>query len=305
MSNQTTTQPQPFKEKITTWYNAINDLISQNYWSYTLSFARTSFALCTLLTLLFNSDAALVFGLKEHLVFGDIEYYSIFQIFNNLWISRVVACSILLLVISGYLPKISAVLHWWVAFSFMLSCSLIEGGDQIAAIFTLLLIPILFLDKRKNTWHKPIKNDNFYANTIAFCAFLAIKLQAFTIYFFASTGKFQVTEWTNGTAVYYWFSDSVFGLNENLFHLVTPLLKSPYLVTLLTWSVLLGEFLLALSIFYSHGRFKKIMFFVGILLHFSFAISFGLWSFFFAMNGVLLLGLTNITNLKKPFGTTN
>jgi len=58
-----------------------------------------------------------------------------------------------------------------------------------------------------------------------------------------------VEEWKNGTAVYYWFGDSVFGLNEVMLKLITPLLKSPIFITFFTWGVIALELMLALSIF--------------------------------------------------------
>lgn len=110
-------------------------------------------------------------------------------------------------------------------------------------------------------------------------------------------------EWKNETAVYYWFGDSVFGLNEVMLKLITPLLKSPIFITFFTWGVIALELMLALSIF--GVKNKKLSFtfvIIGVLLHLSFAICFGLISFFLAMSGALILYLLAINyNFKLKF----
>lgn len=100
-----------------------------------------------------------------------------------------------------------------------------------------------------------------------FCDLL-IKIHFFIIYFFASVSKFSVTEWKNGTAIYYWFSDPVFGLNESLSYLILPMLKNPYVVTLSTWFVLVLELFIAFSVFISAKKYKQIAFFLGLFFHF-------------------------------------
>jgi len=75
---------------------------------------------------------------------------------NILVLMKWLAILVLLFVIIGYFQKIACLLHWWVSFSFLYSATIIDGGDQIASILTFLLIPICFLDNRKNHWNLKI-----------------------------------------------------------------------------------------------------------------------------------------------------
>ncbi|WP_417368820.1 hypothetical protein [Gelidibacter japonicus] len=97
-----------------------------------------------------------------------------------------------------------------------------------------------------------------------------------------------------------YFYKCVFGLNKNLYAIFEPVLQNMYTVTFITWFVLLAELLIALAIFYPSKKFKIYMFWLGVFLHFYIAISFGLWSFMFAMIGVLLLALTDFNFKQHP-----
>jgi len=61
---------------------------------------------------------------------------------------RTIAIVVLLLVLAGYLPRWSCILHWYVAFSIAEDVTTIDGGDQVAEIFTMLLGVIFLGDDR-------------------------------------------------------------------------------------------------------------------------------------------------------------
>lgn len=282
----------------------IHYIESFKYWTNYLGLARSLLALSTLSILLFNSDQTLFGELNTIYSSNNLGNFNIYIIFkDNLDIARYVSYTILLMVIIGIYPRYTAIFHWWISYSFFTSSIIIEGGDQINSNLTFLLIPILLLDKRKSHWSITNQDQSIYAKTIAFFSYILIILQVFVLYFEAGLSKLKVEEWKNGTAVYYWFSDSVFGLNEALLGLITPLLKSPIFITFTTWGAIGLELTLALSIF--GMRNKKLSFIfviIGVLLHLSFAICFGLVSFFLAMSGALILYLLAINyNFKLKF----
>ncbi|MEK6495480.1 hypothetical protein AABL85_17170, partial [Myroides odoratimimus] len=217
-----------------------------------------------------------------------IEFYSVFQIFNNLEYSRLLSYLIALFVISGYLPRYSALLHLWLQFSFIISAKHIEGGDQAAYLFTLFILPLLLFDNRRNHWQKGKVNDNFYINTICFLFFVFSQIQFFIIYFIASVSKFSDINWKNGSALYYWFTEPVFGLNSALKEVVLPIFKSSYILSGSTWLVLLLELFIAFSVFYKNKKLKNFILYLGIIFHFLIGIVFGLWVFFLNMTGILL-----------------
>ena len=95
----------------------------------------------------------------------------------------------------------------------------------------------------------------------------------------------------------------IIGLNEVLLELITPLLKSPIFITFMTWGAIGLELSLALAIFGIKNKKLSLIFVItGVLLHLSFAICFGLISFFLAMSGALILYLLAINyNFKLKF----
>ncbi|MEO6176366.1 MAG: hypothetical protein ABIP27_14540 [Flavobacterium circumlabens] len=123
-----------------------------------------------------------------------------------------------------------------------------------------------------------------------------ISLQVFTIYFFASVGKFKVEEWKNGTALYYWFTQPLFGGTSFFKPFIDLLLSSPVAATLLNWSVLVIELLIALSIFILDARKKKVIISLGILFHFFIGLFMGIVSFSFVMCSALLILISKNVN---------
>ena len=200
--------------------------LSLDYFPYTnvIGLSRSLIALGTLLTLLFNSNDVLLQKINSNEFINPflnpiapLNQYNFFVMFGieNFFITKIIAIIILCFVISGFFIKITAILHWWVTISFFLFSSVIDGGDQIASIITLFLIPICLTDKRKNHWLKVDKQAS-PLNIIGIFSVNLIRLQMAVVYLHASCGKFLVEEWYNGTALYYWFNHSFFGTNVRL-----------------------------------------------------------------------------------------
>ena len=259
---------------------------------FRVGITRSCLAISTLLNLIFNSYETLQIEQRSSLTYSDIEFYSLFQIVSSEEISFIIAVVVLLSVLSGYYPRITCYFHFWISFSYIISAELIEGGDQVASIISLWLCPMLMFDKRINHWNQSNLSIrvNFFGKSLAFFSLWIIKIQMAIVYFNSSMGKLQAKEWSNGTAIYYWFSSHpIFSLNDFLLDIVEPIILNPIGVAFLTWGPIGIELFLALSIFSSSNSLKRAALIIGLLLHFSFIIAFGLWSFFFAMMGGLLL----------------
>ncbi len=280
----------------------VNKLLCQNYWTVILGIERASLAIALLLTLLFNSNETLFyFGLENQIPprFNKYNFISLYNLIDFHY-AKYFSIFVLLIVISGYYPKIICFFHWWISYSFVTTSYVIDGGDQINSILTLLLIPICLTDNRKNHWIKSEnQNNNYLSNVIAFFVFLIIQLQIAVIYFNASVGKFNVPEWANGTAVYYWLTNQSFGMNEILSPIMIPLLSNAFFITFVTWGVLIFELFLFCCLFIKNEKVIKCAFILGIVFHFFIFIFHGLVSFFFTMAAALLLFL----NTKKQYKT--
>ncbi|MGO2139466.1 MAG: sporulation-delaying protein SdpB family protein [Leucobacter sp.] len=205
----------------------------------------------------------------------------------------------LLLVITGYLPQITSILHWWITFSFFAGSNNYEGGDQIASILTLLLIPVCLCDRRWNHWQRPVLAPiaNLRDSTATIVMYV-IKIQVCVIYLHSALGKVAVAEWLNGTAVYYWLDHPIFGLSSVL-NWALPFMSIPLVMAIATWGTVVVEFLTAVAI-KSSIQFRWTISAVMLLLHVAFAMVFGLPAFSIIMAGALVLYAVRSTDFSSP-----
>jgi antimicrobial peptide system SdpB family protein len=269
-------------------------------WSNVYGVARSLLAFGTLLTLLFN-DADLLFRPDGGEVNGAMGRQGLFQgsLFflvppEYLEMARWFSIFILLLVVSGWRPRITGVLHWWIAYSFAAATLTVDGGDQVAAVLALWLIPVTLTDGRKWHWSppEPVGTDprlrTLVAAQIAMSTLLFARLQVAIIYFQAGIAKLGVPEWANGTALYYWFTHPVHGMSAAVQPLVMPLLTNPLTVTLLTWGVIVLEVALFAGLTMDR-RWRPFLLVLGLFFHLGIIIVHGLVSFFFSMAAALIL----------------
>lgn len=277
-----------------------NLLQGYNFYHPSIAIARTCLAFGSAVTLIFNSPEFLffpTFKTNPNQIF-DLTKISIFYLSfpNHIYIGVISSLVILLAVIIGIYPRITCFLHFWISFSIYNSSFIIEGGDQLTSILTLLLIPICLCDKRSNHWQNKsmnISQSSFYINAVF--SYWIIRLQMAILYLNSSMGKIAVAEWVNGTALYYWFTDLRFGMPDYLYPLILPILQNKFLLPLLTWGVIILEFFLFLSFNFDNNWRKKWLV-IGIFFHFLIFIIHGLMSFFLAMTGGLILYLYPIKN---------
>lgn len=267
---------------------------------YTNTFgaARSILALGTLLTLLFNPIGNLMHRYTDNTVINPLliditsinklNFFILFG-FEYVGLMKVIAVFILAAVISGYFIRITSVLHWWVALSFLYFSSIVDGGDHIAAILTFLLLPIGLTDRRKNHWKLIAPYESVMTIPAIFSVWL-IRLQVAVIYFHASVGKLSVPEWENGTSVYYWINHSVFGMPIAISGFINSILSNPVAMALTTYGVLLLEILLFMGLVAS-VKYRKRMLVAGLLFHFMIIIFHGIFSFYFSIAAALILFL--------------
>jgi len=279
-------------------FERIEKIINHNYWTNWLGLSRSLLAFATLITLFFNDENVLFHSGLNNENFKKFDTISInmYSWFNNFEYGLFLSYFVLILVVVGFYPRFTCIFHWLVTYSFNSITSCGDGGDLIASNITFLLIPICLFDKRKTHWSKEVHIYNFYQKTIATSFYWLICIQVFIIYFWASVGKFKVDEWGNGTAIYYWLTDSLFGAREFFMPLLNIILKSPILTTFVTWSVLVFELMLAFSFIFKSIINKKVILLVGLLFHFIILIIFGLVSFFLVMSACLILYLISKNN---------
>ena len=202
--------------------------------------------------------------------------------------ARIVVMIILLVVMTGFYPKITGILHFWACFSVHNYFMILNGGDEIALVLSSLLLPVCLTDPRRNQWARHTTGPS-RRNIVAYLALVAIQAQAAYIYFCAGYEKFFSKKWLDGTAVYYYTSHHNLGAPSwlrtiNEYITLTPLVKA------LSWGVLGFELLLA-ACFFLPPRLKKRFIIPGIIFHLLIVFNFGLITFFFSISGMLILYL--------------
>ncbi len=275
-------------------------------WTNVYGLARSLLALSTAMTLAFNHVGTLfgpgAGGLTPPFCDG-LRGAGLFCIGHEagLGVTRWVAVAALLLVASGYRPRLTGPLHAWVTFSLQANALLIDGGDAAASVLALLLVPVTLTDAR--TWHWqpcPPAETTLAGDArrlVALVALTMVRIQVAGIYFHAAIGKFQVEEWTNGTAVYYFATSPVFGASGIVRELVQHALVHAVPVTLVTWSVLALEYFLSAALVMPK-RFWRVMLGLGLALHAGIILLHGLVSFALVMFGALTLYLRPV---EQPF----
>ncbi|MES2545709.1 MAG: sporulation-delaying protein SdpB family protein [Bacteroidota bacterium] len=287
----------------------LNKILNSN----TITLCRALLALSLLVTLVFTGINDLF--PKEHIL--EVASRDLFLMklnfflwFNSPQLPYIFSIIILIFSILGVYPRFFCVLQCWVTYSLFYSMLIIEGGDQINTILTFLLIPVCILDDRKNGWvvkREVVLSSNNKAWLFnAIIILYIIKLQVSMLYFNAGIAKIYGSEWSNGTAVYYWFNDNIFGAPNWLKSVFGPLFRNGICVSLINWSIIFIEISIFVALFLKQ-ELKYLLFFIGFSLHFLIIFIHGLPAFGMVMTACLILYLfrldisiiDNINELKK------
>lgn len=118
-------------------------------------------------------------------------------------------------------------------------------------------------------------------------------LQCSVIYLDSFIEKMAMNEWVSSVAIFYFNNDPVFGSSGIVNFISNKLFQFPFVLFICTYFVLLVEFLLAIAIFLNNKQ-KNTIFYLGVFLHFLFAVFFGLFQFSITMIIVVTLLTSNI-----------
>ena len=283
----------------------------KNPWCRAYGLARTVLALATALTLLCNHSSTLfhpIAGLSTLQTTG-IPRFGFFHLFlpDHLEYARWIAVLLLLVVASGWRPRLTCLVHWWITVSFQMNASVVDGGDQVAAILTFLLLPVALTDRRAWHWQATAtsaRRSPVLIHVVALVALLTIRIQVAGVYFHAAIGKFGVDEWVNGTALYYWALHPFFGASHWLRPSVELFLVSAASVALVTWAVLFLEYVLSAALLISQRHWRPLLL-MGLGLHASIAVLHGLVSFSIIMAAALILYLQPIPRTDPEVATVD
>ncbi len=265
-------------------------------WSNVYGLARSCLAFGLTLTLVFTRYDAL-FDPENHARLANhargIIRMNLFGLLGaQPGLARALAIAILLLVVSGWRPRWTALPHWWVAISFATAARVPDGGDHVHLVLATLLMPVALTDARRWHWSPALpraSTPGADARAFAVGSFLVIAaLQVSAIYLHASVGKLGVTEWANGTGVYYWFTDPLMGAPRWVRPALDPIMRTPLGVMGLTWGAIGFEALLAVGPLLAPRRRRQLLI-AGLCFHLGIVLVHGLVTFFCSMAAALVL----------------
>lgn len=173
--------------------------------------SRSILAMGTLFTFIFTPMDALFYqsssypaGVVCSSTHSSFGLFCILPPHDNPW-DYITTYVILISVVIGFVPFLTSLLHFWVAWSFGVACPILDGGDQIAWALSILFVILHFGDLRLTHWHshKDYAKLPGIFRAIWWSAIPLFILQAMTVYLHACIGKLFIDEWTNGTDVWY------------------------------------------------------------------------------------------------------
>lgn len=267
-------------------------------WTW-LQFARTVLAVGSLITVILNTPRQLLFNQVPGSADGPncegvkaIGAFCVLRGHNGL--AQIICAAGLVLVISGFGPMVTGIVHWWVAFSLYNTASTGDGGDQVANVICLLLIPICLACPRFCMWTPRLRSVTRISDPVSRAissAFLTIvALQVSVIYFQSSVSKFGTVDWPQGTAMWYWIQDPIFGLGGTAYaSFGRGIFGNTAISVLATWGTLVVEFILAMLTLARSRWLRIVTCFIAVTLHGSILVVLGLGSFGLQMIGVGLL----------------
>jgi antimicrobial peptide system SdpB family protein len=258
-----------------------------------LPISRSLFAFCSICTILFSDLETTLSPIGFMNKAYDTIYVSKFNFFtltDNLFLLKIIAILALTFVILGFYPRITALFQWWISWSLSISLFFLEGGDQVPSNLSLLFIPLCLIDSRKNHWSGISSNftHTFIEKNIIKYAHLLVLIQVAVIYLIAGVSKFDVLEWKEGTALYYWFTNNNFGAPDYLRGFTNLIANNRIVMAFLTWGIMLLEIAIAFGIF-ATTRYRNAIFILGVFLHTAIFVFIGLFTFSLAMIACLII----------------
>ncbi|AXG82883.1 hypothetical protein DVK44_24920 [Streptomyces paludis] len=275
-------------------------------WTNVYGVARTLAALGTAGTLAFSSARTLfrpVALTGEYPLCEGISAAGVFCLapdgHTGLTWAKWLCVLLLLAVASGWRPRLTALPHAYISFSVYTGIAIGDGGDQITSVVTLLLVLPALGDGRRWHWQTAGREPDARENAgtayrgawalVGVTGLVLLRVQMSFLYFQAAVAKLPHTEWADGTAMWYWGTSLSFGAPPWLEPLMTPILRLPLGVALLTWLPLVVEMSLAVALLLPQ-RLRWPVMGAGLAFHLSIAVVMGLWSFAFAMAaGIVVL----------------
>ena len=208
--------------------------------------------------------------------------------------SKWIIIALLVVVASGIAPRWTAILHAWLSLSISWNINLPDGGEQVAVMATLFLIPVLLPDPRLWHWSPRTYSPAPHWGGTGLSGILLLRIQIAIIYLHSGLSKFGTEDWVNGSAEYYFVRDPMFGATGIVGDILRWFTSHPAGTAFLTWGAIALEVAIGVLIL---GPFRQRMFSfaAALVLHGFIIATMGLWSFALIMIGTVFAAASPIS----------
>jgi len=204
---------------------------------------------------------------------------------------RALCVAVLLLVISGFVPRWTGLVHLYIALSTASGLTLVDGGESAAVVALWWIAAICLFDHRRNGWSGA--SPKHFAETasrpwwvgIPHAAAMALKIQCSIIYLHSATAKFGTDAWVDGSAIYYVTRMEMFGVSGPLGSLALAITASPLGSFVITFGSIAIEIAIAVLI-WVRGKARIVAVALSSALHLAIIALIGIGSF-----GLIMIGL--------------
>lgn len=204
---------------------------------------------------------------------------------------RALCVTALLLVISGFVPRWTGLLHLYIALSTATGLTLVDGGESAAVVALWWIAVICLFDHRWNGWnassptHFAARASRPWWVGIPHAAAIALKIQCSIIYLHSATAKFGTDAWVDGSAIYYVTRMEMFGVSGQLGSLALAITASPLGSFVITFGTIAIEIAIAVLI-WNRGKALILAVALSSALHLAIIALIGIGSF-----GLIMIGL--------------
>jgi antimicrobial peptide system SdpB family protein len=252
-----------------------------------LALARSAIGASTLLSLAFNPTYVL-FGTSPQ----SLPAFNLFYWLSLLGSAGLIFFIYLILtaVVTGILPSLTAIPHWWLCWSILQAGGVPDGGDLINQILALLLIPVCFTHFDFFCHFRSKTVSSGAAAKFSTSCLVIIRVQLAVVYLMAGIEKLSRPEWFDGTATYYLLLNKEYGAIGWVRSFIEPVVISSLGVMICTYGAIAVEILIGTALVWP-PRWKRLLFAPAVAFHVVLALCFGVWTLSLSFVGALLIYL--------------
>jgi antimicrobial peptide system SdpB family protein len=203
-------------------------------------------------------------------------------------VGKALIVATLCLVASGFRPRWTCLPHWYVTASIAVSIDPHNGGDYVAQIVTMLLVPICLGDPRVWQWRRHAGPLSPGWQGTASAALLTLRVQVIVIYALSAFSKAVDGAWRSGLALRIVADNLSYGPVPPLSRVLHALGNAPGAAPAAAWAVMSLEAIIAVAVG-AGPRGRAIALVLGFLFHLGTIVVLRIPSFGAVMIGLLII----------------